>query len=174
MAALAAHSHSGTPFAVVLLGLDCFNAVNQRYGRATGDAVLAEVAAKLAELAGEYDGAVAARLRGDEFVLLAPSPMPAVTQTWGYEVLCAVAAVVVEDLAVRASVGVVHGRPGDAPARLLHAADTALFEAKVSGGDAVVMYGPDTELPTVNSQPPVRLRDLAAVERAVARGVGPA
>lgn len=177
MAALRKRSRGGAPFAVVLLGLDGFAAVNDMYGRDVGDAVLAQVGAKLALLAGEYRGTVAARLRGDEFALIAPSPQSVISQTWGYEALCAVAAVVVDGLVsfqVRTSVGVVHGRPGADPARLLHAADTALFEAKVSGGDAVVVYDTDAELPTVDTAPPVRLRDMAAVERAVAQGVGPA
>jgi diguanylate cyclase (GGDEF)-like protein len=179
LAALADNIGGTTPCAVVLLSLDAFTTVNEWYGRQAGDAVLAQVAAKLAELAGEYDGAVAARLRGDEFALVAPSPLPEVTHAWGYEALCALASIAVGDVAVRAStvrasIGVVHGRPGDEPARLLHAADTALFEAKVSGGDAVVLYDPDAQLPTVDSQPPVRLRELAAIERAVARGVGSA
>lgn len=174
LAALAAQARTGTPFAVVLVGLDDFATLNDRLGRETGDAVLAEVGTRLAGLAGDYDGAAAARLRGDEFALMAPAPMPVVSQTWGFEALCAVSAVAVADTAVRASVGVVHGRPGADPARLLRAADTALFEAKVSGGDAVVVFDPDAELPTVDTAPPVRLRDLTAVERAVAQGVSPA
>lgn len=175
MAALDARSRGSSPYAVVLLGLDGFAAVNERYGRAVGDAVLDQVGTKLAELAGEFRDAWAARLRGDEFALLAPSPQPVISQSWGYEALCAVAAVAVQDTLsspVRASVGVAHGRPGDEPARLLRAADMALFEAKVSGGDAVVVFNPDAELPTVDDRPPVRLRDLTATERAVAEEVG--
>ena len=58
----------GWPFALVLLDIDDFKAVNDRYGHATGDAALRAVGAELrAALRG---GDVAARLGGDEFALL--------------------------------------------------------------------------------------------------------
>lgn len=58
----------GWPFALVLLDLDDFKVVNDRYGHATGDAALRAVGVELrAALRG---GDVAARLGGDEFALL--------------------------------------------------------------------------------------------------------
>ncbi|MGH9105539.1 MAG: GGDEF domain-containing protein [Acidimicrobiales bacterium] len=58
----------GWPFALVLLDLDDFKVVNDRYGHAAGDAALRAVGAELrASLRG---GDVAARLGGDEFALL--------------------------------------------------------------------------------------------------------
>ena len=58
----------GWPFALVLLDLDDFKVVNDRYGHAAGDAALRAVGMELrAALRG---GDVAARLGGDEFALL--------------------------------------------------------------------------------------------------------
>ncbi|HET9059408.1 MAG TPA: GGDEF domain-containing protein [Acidimicrobiales bacterium] len=58
----------GWPFALVLLDLDDFKFVNDRYGHASGDAALRAVGTELrAALRG---GDVAARLGGDEFALL--------------------------------------------------------------------------------------------------------
>ena len=58
----------GWPFALVVLDLDDFKVVNDRYGHAAGDAALRAVGAELrAALRG---GDVAARLGGDEFALL--------------------------------------------------------------------------------------------------------
>lgn len=58
----------GWPFALVLLDLDDFKVLNDRYGHAAGDAALRAVGAELrAALRG---GDVAARLGGDEFALL--------------------------------------------------------------------------------------------------------
>ncbi len=58
----------GWPFALVLLDLDNFRVVNDRYGHAAGDAALRAVGTELrAVLRG---GDVAARLGGDEFALL--------------------------------------------------------------------------------------------------------
>lgn len=60
----------GTPLAIVTLDLDLFAAVNEKYGNATGDAVLAECALvlKLALREGDY----IARLGGDEFGIVLP------------------------------------------------------------------------------------------------------
>lgn len=58
----------GWPFALVLLDLDDFKVVNDRYGHAAGDAALRAVGAELR--AALRSGDVAARLGGDEFALL--------------------------------------------------------------------------------------------------------
>ena len=58
----------GWPFALVLLDLDNFKVVNDRYGHAAGDAALRAVGAELR--ASLRAGDVAARLGGDEFALL--------------------------------------------------------------------------------------------------------
>lgn len=59
---------SGGLFAVGVLDLDRFKPVNDVYGHAVGDCLLAAVGARLASVAGE--GAIVARLGGDEFGLL--------------------------------------------------------------------------------------------------------
>jgi diguanylate cyclase (GGDEF)-like protein len=58
----------GWPFALVLLDLDNFKVVNDRYGHAAGDTALKAVGAELR--ASLRAGDVAARLGGDEFALL--------------------------------------------------------------------------------------------------------
>ena len=58
----------GWPFALVLLDLDDFKVVNDRYGHAAGDMALQAVGAELR--ASLRSGDVAARLGGDEFALL--------------------------------------------------------------------------------------------------------
>jgi diguanylate cyclase (GGDEF)-like protein len=59
--------------AVLRFGLDGFKAYNARHTRAAGDAVLREVANRLRTVLDEWgDGGEIARVRGDEFVVLAP------------------------------------------------------------------------------------------------------
>ncbi|PYF10331.1 diguanylate cyclase (GGDEF)-like protein [Rhodobacter viridis] len=61
----------GGPFALVLLDLDDFNAVNDMLGADAADELLRDVAVRLAGLVGA--AGVAARLGGDEFALLLPA-----------------------------------------------------------------------------------------------------
>ncbi len=59
---------AGSPIGVVVLDIDHFKAVNDRYGHAMGDAVLQRVARTLLAHSGEQD--VVARLGGEEFAVL--------------------------------------------------------------------------------------------------------
>ncbi|WP_051694070.1 sensor domain-containing protein [Desulfohalovibrio reitneri] len=60
--------HADTECGVVMLDLDRFRRVNETYGHEAGDAILREVAARLAELASPEDSL--ARLTGDQFGIL--------------------------------------------------------------------------------------------------------
>ncbi len=55
-------------FAVAVVGFDQFDAVNEFYGRAVGDALLSQAAHRIAEQLGDSD--MTARTGGDEFSLL--------------------------------------------------------------------------------------------------------
>ncbi|GAB2592181.1 diguanylate cyclase [Dyella jejuensis] len=61
-------SQRGTPILLALVDIDNFKSINDTYGHATGDAVLAEVGTCLRRLMGK--GEVVARIGGDEFVVL--------------------------------------------------------------------------------------------------------
>ncbi len=58
----------GRPVAVLFCDLDRFKEVNDRHGHAVGDAVLVTIADRLQEITREGD--MAARVGGDEFVIL--------------------------------------------------------------------------------------------------------
>ncbi|PSL19655.1 diguanylate cyclase [Shimia abyssi] len=58
----------GTSFAVMVADLDHFKGVNDRYGHAAGDVVLAEIARRMRQTVGEAD--LLARLGGEEFLIV--------------------------------------------------------------------------------------------------------
>lgn len=61
----------GSPGAVLVLDLDGFKPINDRYGHAVGDQILARLATALENTARATD--VVARLGGDEFAMLCPN-----------------------------------------------------------------------------------------------------
>jgi diguanylate cyclase (GGDEF)-like protein len=77
-AGIAASRANGSAFAVGLIDLDGFKAVNDLYGHAAGDALLIEASQRLNSLA--HDNLMFARLGGDEFGFIA-SPITSLDQT---------------------------------------------------------------------------------------------
>ncbi len=69
-ALLAGVAASGRPAAVLMIDIDHFKRINDRYGHAQGDRVLAAVAAALQS--GLRGGAVLGRIGGEEFAVLLP------------------------------------------------------------------------------------------------------
>jgi len=123
---------------VALLFMDCndFKAINDQLGHACGDAVLAEIGARITKLLG--DAHLAVRLGGDEFaILLAPLDSPAEAQTLADRLLEAMAEPIRlpdgSDITASVSIGMAFFPDpcGDEEA-LLDAADKAMYEAKRS------------------------------------------
>jgi diguanylate cyclase (GGDEF)-like protein len=124
----------GRPFALVVLDVDGFKAVNDRHGHLAGDAALEQLGRVLR--AGLRAADTAYRIGGDEFALLLPETSAAEAR--------AVIERIAEELAaagdragtaLRASFGVIVGEAaGSADAdQLLRAADAAMYEAKRTG-----------------------------------------
>ena len=67
---VARHSRADERFTVVMLDLDGFKLLNDRYGHAAGDQMLRDVAARLSRTLRHQD--TVARLGGDEFCVIAP------------------------------------------------------------------------------------------------------
>jgi len=136
-AALAAGAGAAAPFGLIHVDLDRFKQVNDTLGHAAGDAVLAAVARRLQAEVRTQD--IAARIGGDEFLVLLPGLVD-------LSVLGAIATrliarleepVVVDGHAchISASIGyaVSSGYPAGAVERMLSDVDAALYRAKGAG-----------------------------------------
>src|SRR6266545_1955752 len=120
----------GTSFSLCLLDLDDFKAINDTYGHAAGDEVLAATASCLRR------GGEAFRCGGDEFALL----LPGYSETAAAEVSAAICARIRElrdpgGHALNASAGTATLSPfaSPNPAELLRTADSALYTRKKKG-----------------------------------------
>ncbi len=128
----------------LLLDLDHFKHVNDRYGHDAGDQVLKEVARRISGSLREVD--LAARYGGEEFVVLLPHTSKGDARIVAERLLKNVRKQEFnfggELLTVTTSIGcagnsdVASSNPED----LVKAADIALYEAKNSGRNRVVMY----------------------------------
>ena len=130
----------GRGAALVVIDLDGFKAVNDALGHAGGDQLLVVVADRLRSCL--RPGEVAARLGGDEMVVIARGVADeAGAQAVGQRVLAAVlgpAALHAGAAVVRASIGVRRIVAGERDVlALVREADTALYRAKAAGGCCV-------------------------------------
>ncbi len=130
-AAALARRHSRR-LVLILLDLDWFKQVNDRYGHPVGDAVLIEVARRLEQTA--RAGEVLARVGGEEFAWLVPdatAEQAIMAADRARQVIDSVPFPTAGQLTMSAGVGLMESPPdGEALYRL---ADRALYEAKQQG-----------------------------------------
>ena len=124
---------------MVAFDLDHFKSINDRYTHAAGDEVLRDAASVLRRVCRSSD--LAARIGGEEFVLLLPGADLAAA--------CAIAERVRAEIAFRAfaplpsgvrvtlSAGVAVDTLQGEPSELMRAADAALYRAKHEGRDRI-------------------------------------
>ena len=125
----------GAGCCVMLLDLDHFKAVNDRYGHDTGDEVLQGIAGVLRRTLRETD--LAARYGGEEFGVI----LPRTPVTEAYEVAECLRQTVAhaewsiqcDALRVTTSAGLAEARPADDESSLLRRADKSLYAAKRTG-----------------------------------------
>ncbi len=139
----AARAGGGTAVALLLLDLDRFKEVNDTLGHPAGDALLAEVAARLRAAVRGSD--TVGRLGGDEFAVLLPGDDAAGAARVAATVAAALAAPLVVEgqaLVVGGSIGIAacpaHGAD---VATLLRHADIAMYTAKRTR-TGVAVYDP--------------------------------
>lgn len=128
---------------ILFVDLDDFKSVNDRFGHATGDQLLVDVAKRMLSVVRQED--TVARLGGDEFTVLIKNP-------GSVDDAISLANRILERIAepyqmsgtefnISASIGVSMNYPkGDQPEDLLREADHAMYQAKSSGKSKIHVH----------------------------------
>jgi two-component system cell cycle response regulator len=133
----------GRQLAVLMLDVDHFKSVNDRYGHASGDRALRLIADSLRVNTRVFDSV--ARYGGEEFVVVMPGTGPAEAAAAAERLRLAVEAIKFNATAglqmpLTVSIGVACSSIAEgSPEALLQAADTALYDAKRNGRNRVAM-----------------------------------
>jgi diguanylate cyclase (GGDEF)-like protein len=130
------------PLGVLMFDLDHFKTINDTYGHLVGDRVLRAVARVFRRVLREGD--VLIRYGGEEFLVLLPGAGPDDIREIGERIRRAVGETTVPEgdqrIAVTVSAGGASYRDSiDSPDALIAAADAALYEAKDTGRNRIVM-----------------------------------
>jgi diguanylate cyclase len=132
----------GARLAVFFIDLDGFKPVNDSFGHSSGDRVLEQVGERLKALA--RGAGVAARVGGDEFVLLAPGAgaqsAAAQMATRVIEALSKPYRVDEREVTISCSVGIAIYPEGCSSNKLIARADAAMYAAKRAGGSRHCFY----------------------------------
>jgi diguanylate cyclase (GGDEF)-like protein len=155
----------GSSAVVIVLDLNDFKPINDRFGHDTGDQVLRVVARRLVYSAGDN---LVARLGGDEFAAVLTSPDPHPCRQWWQPAVTTLSAAIAEPvpvagytLGVTASIGVAPAHHDTLLAELLSGADQAMYQAKISGRPHAV-WGADATggaVPVCGQPPTLGLAD---------------
>ena len=139
---LLSHRH-GRPLSVLIIDVDHFKSINDRYGHAAGDCVLKNVSAELRRCSRESDSAYHSyRFGGEEFVMLLDQ-----TDADGAEIVAERIRASIEEMTTvvdnelikaTASIGIASLEQYDKLASLLKRADQALYAAKRAGRNRAV------------------------------------
>src|ERR1700688_1400176 len=127
------------PVGLIMIDVDHFKAINDSRGHGAGDAVLRIIASGIASVVRPYDSV--GRCGGEEFLIVAPGCDLAETWELAERVRSHVAGCNIiaggASVQVSLSLGVAIGETSADIEKLLHAADTALYQAKNAGRNRV-------------------------------------
>lgn len=136
---------SSKPLSVLMIDIDHFKVVNDTYGHAAGDDVLRAIAVEIGRSVREFD--LTARIGGEEFVVVMPDTTGAAAMAVADRLCSTIAENQVEiasldqKLKVTASIGIATLLgPGESATNLLSRADEAMYRAKKSGRNRVIVH----------------------------------
>ncbi|HET6878743.1 MAG TPA: GGDEF domain-containing protein [Pirellulales bacterium] len=130
------------PVSLLLVDIDRFKQINDRYGHPIGDAALKWVARLQSGALRQMD--VAARYGGEEFGLILPGTKLSDAGNVAERLRATIAAKAFREgeheFPITVSIGVAMSTEGDEPAVLIKRADEALYAAKQNGRDRAFMH----------------------------------
>jgi diguanylate cyclase (GGDEF)-like protein/PAS domain S-box-containing protein len=134
------YAGDGQPFSVLMLDIDHFKSINDRYGHPAGDAVLRALVQTCKAALRTMD--TVARWGGEEFLLILSGTCASAAMPVAERLRAEIAAMRVDvpggaTITLTASIGVAEPMGGD-PGELLRRADEALYAAKTGGRNRVV------------------------------------
>lgn len=136
-AALEAMRKQGRPLSLLILDLDHFKQVNDRYGHLAGDAVLQTVVRAWQDQLRDRDAL--GRLGGEEFAVVCAGATLEQAQAIARRLLVATRDIRLPEidpaLRITTSIGIAQAHPEDTLDTLLARADAALYRAKQNGRD---------------------------------------
>ncbi len=132
------------PVALMIADLDRFKQINDSYGHAVGDAIIAAFGAHVRAI-GPAE-MIAGRIGGEEFALLISSAGIETARQFAEAVRIGLAPAAADripsTLVPTTSIGLTIGTPGANLSALMHEADQALYEAKRTGRNRVRTFTP--------------------------------
>lgn len=141
--ALQEHRDGAAPPALLLLDLDSFKDVNDRFGHDAGDEVLREVGERLRAVVRSTD--TVARLGGDEFaILVSRASMETALSVANRALDVLASSIEINEFSVhpRASIGLRVATKEHTAESLLDEADTAMYVAKHEGRGTIKTFAP--------------------------------
>jgi diguanylate cyclase (GGDEF)-like protein len=147
--ALEASRRTGEHLCMILCDLDHFKSINDKYGHATGDFVLKRTVSACKVLLDKNE--VFGRFGGEEFGVLLPTCGPEDARQRAEQLRMTIAGITAYQGATKATVSASFGiastsHSGHELGQLLAHADAALYEAKRTGRNRVVLFGQPNEL----------------------------
>ncbi len=137
------HARRGkSAFSILIIDVDYFKSINDHYGHETGDGVLRAVVSCLGKSVRPYDSL--GRWGGEEFLVILPETELAgaaeIAERLRHAITSQPLTLAEQSIPVTISVGVATwGVHGQTPRALLNAADRALYLAKESGRNRVIL-----------------------------------
>lgn len=122
-------------FALIVMDIDFFKAINDKHGHEVGDSVLQAVALQLK--LNLRKGDTLARIGGEEFAILLPAATLAEARAVAERDRKSIEALATIPFKVTASFGVAQVQQGDTESSLYRRADSALYQAKSKGRNCV-------------------------------------